>query len=796
MTLRSFHSFTAWLICAVALSTAAQDIQPVDVRGFTGGLVTGVSNSLVPDNACIALSNYDITPFGELKRRKGFTLHGADALYGVSGNKDVWFIVPSRDSVQNNVGLIRRHGTTFSGVGDTANKFSLAYTLYNKTNGTCTTGQAYGFRDPDRVDGRMNGFYRTGLKDYAIFGADNSPMTLCDAGGRIIEARPRAVGEPRVTGINSAGVLSGTFRYIYGYVDTSNPRSALSGKYSGASAVSRAVSVIKGKAFLYGIEPPDSQLAQNADFIGVYRRNENGLADTGLGGEDRYWEIAKLPVATTEWVDNNADTFTYLSGLNAYYTSPGWGGVVLNGSFSELNSPWCCPPGAPVPSFGGFVSGGMNLASGSYEFRYAIEQENVFGKRGSISEPAIIAFSGPSTTNEVKLRFPPAPNSAYKRYLLKSIDASNYGRILLRWDDTIYYDKSASAVSPIWGTAGDFNNGDTAAAPDAITVSSHLSRAYAGGTLSNPSRLYYSEFGRPDLWPTDHFIELSDPIMGRITNLIDFNDMLVIARTRTILSLQGASFFQYSLDNAVLGSAGILPHGVVALNSGVTFLTENGVYAIGENAPLSQTIERSFDSLVSSPSNMRAISRVGDELWLYDRNYTKKGVYILALTPQAHWRYYDLYVRDIARFDWDTTMYDIDRERYLIAGANGQPYDLTLRYDPRGTDTSDGGVQFTSTFQTKYFFDDGARERVAYFELYGTGNPGQMTLYVYKNFGTLAKTITINPDFTDNVRDRYRIDLVCDNISFKVSDPGAVASYAISGYSIGVLPQWDGGKQK
>jgi hypothetical protein len=105
------------------------------------------------------------------------------------------------------------------------------------------------------------------------------------------------------------------------------------------------------------------------------------------------------------------------------------------------------------------------------------------------------------------------------------------------------YDMSSSTASDITGpTPG-------------RTVVYHKNRFFVGGSKSFPYRLYFSDFNSASSWPAANFVDIGADDGEDIEDLISTENMLLIAKTESLYTLQGSGVESFFLAKVQGGEA-------------------------------------------------------------------------------------------------------------------------------------------------------------------------------------------------------------------------------------------------
>lgn len=253
-----------FLVALLAMSVSAQEIQIKEVYDFSGGLVNSISNALMQDNMAKVLLNYDIDPFGNLKRRQGLVYNSTNGNIGY-----VYAIMPyvTKDYRQL-LFLAENRKEDWDAGNNTAEIIKCdAATL------TCSTMLDRGYYYPSSDWTVPYNFAHFTLRDTLYFASTNGEMVYY-AGDSLVKVRRSDTTQVKTLAINSTGGLKGVFSYtvIERYDDT-----GIAGRSPGTTftAGSWNASVNYGSILLWNIfngPRPDSSNSLYTDSNIIYRR--------------------------------------------------------------------------------------------------------------------------------------------------------------------------------------------------------------------------------------------------------------------------------------------------------------------------------------------------------------------------------------------------------------------------------------------------------------------------------------------------------------------------------------------
>ena len=897
--------FLTILFLILLWSSSFAQVQIKSINDFSGGLVTGLSNSLMKDNMALVLDNWDIVadannPLGALKRRKGKTFFAPDS---TNGTRSIVALFPWYGGLDKKLFVLREKFKYDGNDTDSSYVITVCENGLNATGPICTT------RVMDMVapGDRRNSIYNYNTKsahttqNFAL-ATMQSELLLYHADSNVIlfnrplgPGQPRAVpynGSPASTSVTGKNII---YKYVY---DSSGTHSNLSiGSFpitvkddhviisamSGtADNTERSEMVlyrsVNGSPF-YAIDS-----FANPGLQGVTYFDTNDVSTIAAAGDsttyrwgDNERNIAALvtPPGGLEldydtltgtlfqlWFPRAQDTTTSPNDKDSVYLGYSFQFVDLNGKKS-LPSPVTWVFATYIDSTNHtFFAAADNRASTtitsipvgnpkhlrkdilrvqSYPFSeetkvlysHNAQMLNRVYKIAELS-PELTTFRDTISSNTIRLAmlgFSTTKADAKRKDVVEMI--YQYGpdsTVESAWEffsdaqeefSAMEWTSINDTVLERFWTFGEFTDSafwvlDSLIPFQPSDIAWHGSRLYAVGDWNNLSRIYYTDFGEPQVWPSDKFIELGSAKGDWFNSLLSIsNDRLIMGRQNSVQVLSGLSFFQYRVDNLFSGVGTSAPRSLLSLRGQSMFTHRTGVWATGGAEPISSVLAGTIDSAGSALTY--SVSReVNGELWV-TMDVTNSGAnhktYIYSPSPVPHWRSYDFPFDDIVEFEYDgegsASVMDYSSGQYVMA-SNDTLWRWSYRPPLSGEDSLDLLGLFESIeistadtieaiYQSKYFFDNDVREKILWVDIDGAGMADSLTLMFYKNTGsggpgTLFKTIFKPVDFTDTKRDRFIVNEICENFSVKIVNNTRNAA-VIQGYDIGFIP-WDGGKLK
>ena len=834
------------LIVLLVASVSAQEVQVKRVMDFSGGLMNSISNAAMRDNMAVVLRNYDIDPFGNLKRRAALTPYAIN-----TGINYVYAIIPRISPDGKRLWILARR--------DAAVKSELIGC--DNAALTCDSTWVTGLYQPS-TDWIVP--YNYDVVDYAdqVYVASTNSEMMVYRDSIFYPARPRAPGQASVYVRNSGtGHVKGTVRYKYCFVDSA---SGGAGGTSNLSPPTWPVTVNYGNVHIRNIldaAPDSTRIYREKDFSGNYE-----YLITLDSGATSY-----LDTATTT---SPADTFIHP-----------WGSEHHCSGSNNANNPNCAtdacygaehkvlPPGAMTVTIGsghGTGHGAPNALASGYKcwfMAYSIVFIDSAGRHSYMSTPTVVigGCDKTDTNTAASISNIPVPQDSgiVKKLLLRMhCDDQYYGHedrdsdwvniyfVLdtlepdrVGYTDSIGYselrerepylnfcvgrqvvsvaDSFCEADSlNIWISHDSIGNVQELACYDdsiipfqPMSIALHGQRLYGIGDAVNPDRLWYSLFYRLTTWPYSQFISVPSHGTDWFVDLLTLGDRLILFRQNSIVQLQGHSFYQYSFDELINNVGLTAPRSVARVGNTVYFYHSTGVYTLSafggvSSQPLSFAIQKSLDSFMVNQQRAVGASVAGDYWLSVDYASGYQTTYIYSEMPVPHWKAYGFGLHAVVQHDPDTTYGNYNPNKWLIALVRGicGAADNTVLYQWRldelagfqNTDTIDIGyyidsvyIPIIATYQSKRFFEGRERERVYWLDLVGEGDADTIT-FTFLDEGVAFDTVKYLPDFTDGIRDRIVVDHIVSDFAVRWSDNG-YGQYTIKGYEIGWIP-WDRGR--
>lgn len=193
-----------FLVALLAVSVSAQEIQVKKVYDFSGGLVNSVSNALMQDNMAKALQNYDIDPFGNLKRRQGLVYSDTNANIGY-----VYAIMPYVTKDYRQILFLAANSKENWDAGNLTTEIIRC----DAATSTCSTMLDRGYYYPSTDWTVPYNFAHFTLRDTLYFVATNGEMFYY-VGDSLVKVRRSDTTQPRTLAINATGSLRGSYEYV------------------------------------------------------------------------------------------------------------------------------------------------------------------------------------------------------------------------------------------------------------------------------------------------------------------------------------------------------------------------------------------------------------------------------------------------------------------------------------------------------------------------------------------------------------------------------------------------------
>ena len=847
--MKSFAVITL-LVILLSVVMSAQEIQIKKVMDFSGGLINSISNAAMRDNMAVVLENYDIDPFGNLKRRHALTPYaintGIDHVYAIiprisPNGKQLWI-------------LAKRDAAIFS-------------ELIGCDNAAldCDSTWITGLYQPSS-DWVVP--YNYDVVDYLgqLYVASTNSELMVYRDSIFYPARPRAPGQANVSIKNTGtGQVKGTFRYKYNFHDSTGGGA---GGPSNLSPPTWPVTVNYGNVRIWDMLPggPD-----NVDAINIYREKD-------FSGN--YEHLVTLDSGTTSYLDNTAattpaDTFDYPWGDEHHcsasddHTNINCGSDGCGAAEHKVS-----PPGAMAVTIGSGHGTGHGAPDVLHEdstkcwlMAYSIVFVDSAGRHSYMSTPAVVkggCEEGDTNTSGILTDIPvPHDSGIVKKLLLRmhcddqhfghedrdsnwvniyfivdtlDPDVASYtdsiGYSVIRERDPYLNVCVGRQVVSVADSIAEADTLDRWIAYDSIgelpelgcyddsiipfqpmSIALHGRRLYGIGDASNPDFLWYSLFHRLTTWP--HAQHISVPSRGSdwFVGLLSVGDLLILFRQNSIVQLQGHSFYQYSFDELIENVGLTAPRSLARVGNTVYFYHSTGVYTMSAfggvpSKPLSFSIKKSLDSFMVNQQRAVGASIAGDYWLSVDYASGNQTTYIYSETPTPHWKAYGFGLHAVVQHDPDTIYANFNPNKWLIALVKGLcgATDNTVLYQWRldelsgfqNRDTIDICYQTDSvyvpiigTYQSKRFFEGRERERVYWLDIIGEGDADTIT-FTFLDEGVAFDTVKYLPDFTDGIRDRIVVDHIVTDFAVRWQDSG-YGQYTIKGYEIGWIP-WDRGR--
>ena len=842
------------LIVVLAASVSAQEIQVKRVYDFSGGLMNSISNAAMRDNMALVLENYDIDPFGNLKRRLALTPYAIN-----TGIDYIYAIIPRISPNGKQLWILARRDAALKSELIGCDNAAL----------TCDSTWVTGLYQPS-TDWIVPYNYDVVEYQDQLYVASTNSELMVYRDSVFYPARPRAPSQANVTVRNSGtGNLKGTFRYKYLYIDTTV---GFAGGASNLSAPTWPVTVNYGNVRIWDIWDGGK------DSIKIYReKNFSG----------NYEHLVTLDSAVASYLDNiaatsPADTFAYRWGPNRHCCGASAAADAPQDPTPEIG--FSLAPGAMSVSIAGgndTVGHGKpnDQADDSFK-RFFMAWSVVFvdtaGRHSYMSTPTCIGelhrFTSPTDSMQdlifnASLSNIPVPhdsgivkklilrmhsNDQYTKHqhtdsgwlnryvVIDTVDPDRVGytdsiQYNATWDLPSYDASSGGCMGRDPADTIDYILGDSSWAHflryDSIgdipelacyddslipfqpmSIALHGTRLYGIGDPSNNNSLYYSLVHRLTTWPYNQYVVVPSHGNDWFVDLLTLEDRLILFRQNSIVQLQGHSFYQYSLDELIDNVGLTAPRSVVRIGNTVYFYHSTGVYTLSafggvSSQPLSFSIRKSLDSFMVNQQRAVGAGIAGDYWLSVDYATGNQTTYIYSEIPIPHWKAYGFGLHAVVQHDPDTIYANYNPNKWLIALVSGLcSGDNTVLYQWQldrlsgfqNIDTIDICYQADSvyvpiigTYQSKRFFEGRERERIYWLDIIGEGTADTIT-FTFLDEGVPFDTVAFLPDFTDDKRDRIIVDRIVHDFAVRWEDNGH-GQYQIDGYEIGWIP-WDRGR--
>lgn len=195
------------LVILLVASVSGQDVQIKRVYDFSGGLVNSISNAAMNDNMAKVLLNYDIDPYGNLKRRQGLVYSDTNVNIGY-----VYAIMPYVTKDHRQLLFLAENSKEN---WDADNK-TTEIIKCDMATGTCSTMLDRGYYYPTSDWTVPYNFSHFVYRDTLYFGSTNGEMVYW-AGDSIVTLRKTQRGDTtqvRALALNSNGSLNDKYQYI------------------------------------------------------------------------------------------------------------------------------------------------------------------------------------------------------------------------------------------------------------------------------------------------------------------------------------------------------------------------------------------------------------------------------------------------------------------------------------------------------------------------------------------------------------------------------------------------------
>lgn len=854
MATNSYRSWLiAVAVALIAGCAPAQEIQVYEVRDFSGGWVNSVPNAAMRDNEALSMINFDVFPDG-LHRRKGMSLHFVDGLtgHGVEAleshysptNKWMLTLRNDPDRIESDTGAVntffwsvcnpqteecttltyapvrsqrRYYGNSFKTEGVTINdKRVIATTgsemiIFNGSKTFPARPRAAAQADVIALDGggALSGTYTytyafedTTVHDTSNLSPPSWPVTIkrgkallqglatptmADQQNKIIFRR--TCDTCTYYAVTSIHPDSTWFLDTFSVTTSNKPRKAFGTKLPGRE---------------HGVPPPGAITITAAAGAG-------GGSTIGYDGEINPARVGVNAYCPCQERIGYSVVFLDEEGRHSYFSSP---------FFKKVDSVYRPFPGIVTvdcsfpldTSHESFSNDNFHhlltdipVSDNPAVTKKLLLRSYVFSDYYSSGDPCLTFGTGNSFGNATYTYeylsspgiFGPAIDPI-DWYILDTLDNDS-----TTYTDNNAYPTGADSLTSIFcptengGEIGGYYaelscNDDSLISFTPSTIATLGSRVFAAGDPAHKNYIYYAEFGLPTAWAPDKYISVPSQEGDWFTALLAVgNDRLLAFRQNSVYEVAGLSFFQFTVQEVMSGIGLGAPQSLAKRNNTVIFAHSSGVYELGSNVPLTQTIANSYDSMASSLEQIWG-GFVDDEYWLSGRiggSGPNNVTFVFSPQPSPHWKRYDFGVQDALQFDYDTLTNEFRTDRYILLRGDDSLY----RWNYTADDTTDNTHRINAVWESKYFLEGPGRKKLFWVEIDGTGDIDSLTISVLTNLGE-GQTIVrqVAPDFTDEKIDRFRIDAIADNFSIKLADNGK-GNYIIHRLILGWKP-WDQGR--
>lgn len=258
-----------FLIVLLAASVSAQEIQVKKVYDFSGGLVNSVSNALMQDNMAKVLQNYDIDPYGNLKRRQGLVY--SDTNYSIGY---VYAIMPYVTKDYRQLLFLAENKTEDWDAGNLTTEIMRC----DAATSSCSTMLDRGYYYPSSDWTVPYNFSYFTYRDTLYFASTNGEMFYWTGDSLVLFRGIDHTDSTQIRAltINSTGSLKGSYRYVLKHVH--NTLQSSSERACSTVAISWPVSVHYGTILLWSFPVDtlincDSISSSYYDSLILYRRD-------------------------------------------------------------------------------------------------------------------------------------------------------------------------------------------------------------------------------------------------------------------------------------------------------------------------------------------------------------------------------------------------------------------------------------------------------------------------------------------------------------------------------------------
>jgi hypothetical protein len=839
------------LILFILLGVVAK-ADKLPIWNLSRGLVKAAAPALVGEGQAIELRDFSFTTQGALSPRWGYSYlwNSLDSFGGIPYvNNDIWALFPYNIRGHKRL-LALRENARPAGTG--MSRPTQKVTVIG--SGVSDTVKSRYFYNSHRFKGLpISPGYSSHYLDNLLIGSANSELKIYD-GTKVFDARPRGPGQLHAMPIDSGGNVTGTFIYKYAYYDK------LTSKKSNLSLPSFPISVIDGKVILRGFAAPLPG-TDTIDHIYIYKDNVN---DTNS------WDFF-----TTILYDDTIciDNYAYNAPSSNPFDYP-WGpwstcysklANCAQNPGSTFAAPYLWPPGAPRCSILAHTNFGVADLDTTQIKCQSLEYSIVFidsCRRHSYPSPTFCQRIPPqSPAGELdslkakltEIAVPEDPHIITKKLLLRRT-GDNYLGIdsfpavpedydgfyvidTLSFDCTIYIDTNridsvvankpmfcrgggSSRAQSWWGmcSSGGYTpelydcKDDSVISFRPTDLILHDRRMFAIGNPDDLNRLYYSKFGYPTNWPSNHSIGMPSAQGDWFVRLYELGENLVLFRQNSIVLLSGLTFYQFRTIDVKSKVGATAPQSVAGDESHVYFLHVCGIYemVIGQvPTKISRPIQSYFDSLNLDQMRGCVGAMVDGEYWLSHPNpepgtpeYNNSRT--LVYKPASrNWRIYTFGFQAMVNTNLDPDDQDFNPSTYVFA-RNDSLFYLS------DTLIEDVDVVVPATYQTKVLFAEPGRVKVNYIDFDGIGQMDSLLVFTYENslnalrrggWANPIDTLKItSPDWVaagSEQQTRVRIDRIAKDFSFKIvcftHGSGRGMHYELYSITVDYTP-WDEGR--